>query len=341
MYGRETRMLLKHYLDQGLSKSELSRRFGVSRRTVGRWIASGDLDRDFSAGERIYAPRPRPAHKLDPYREMISAVLADLPKLSGEAGFRRCPEGGIHRLLRAGAGLRKGGPAAPSGRSRGPFRDPAGAAGPGRFRLIQASLGPPPRPGGGPRPFPAAVVPVLSAPDDGASHRRAGERVRGLRRRPPRAAVRPDAGGRDLGRQRGRGRHHAQREVPALRGPLGLHAAGLQAVPGQDQGQGGAPDPLHPGRILLRPVPSPATAISTARPRPGWRARPTRASTAPPGSGPRSGSSGPERAALLPLAPCPFRSLGLPREAAPEPPPAAAGVTVEKRPLSVYAEVLQ
>ena len=27
MYGWETRMLLKHYLDQGVSKAELSRRF--------------------------------------------------------------------------------------------------------------------------------------------------------------------------------------------------------------------------------------------------------------------------------------------------------------------------
>ena len=30
MYGWETRMLLKHYLDQGVSKTELSRRFGVN-----------------------------------------------------------------------------------------------------------------------------------------------------------------------------------------------------------------------------------------------------------------------------------------------------------------------
>ena len=34
MHGWETRMLLKHYLERGVSKSELSRRFGVSRRTI-------------------------------------------------------------------------------------------------------------------------------------------------------------------------------------------------------------------------------------------------------------------------------------------------------------------
>ena len=30
MYKWETRMLLKHYLDRGVSKAELSRRFGVN-----------------------------------------------------------------------------------------------------------------------------------------------------------------------------------------------------------------------------------------------------------------------------------------------------------------------
>ena len=34
MYKWETRMLLKHYLDRGVSKAELSRRFGVNRRTI-------------------------------------------------------------------------------------------------------------------------------------------------------------------------------------------------------------------------------------------------------------------------------------------------------------------
>ena len=38
MYGWETGMLLKHYFDQGVSKAELSRRFGVSRRTIHYWI---------------------------------------------------------------------------------------------------------------------------------------------------------------------------------------------------------------------------------------------------------------------------------------------------------------
>ena len=46
----------KHYLDQGVSKAELSRRFGISRRTIHSWIESGQLDRDLSSGESSYAP---------------------------------------------------------------------------------------------------------------------------------------------------------------------------------------------------------------------------------------------------------------------------------------------
>ena len=46
MIGRETRMLLRHYLEQGASKSALARQLGVSRDTVHRWIRAGDLDRD-------------------------------------------------------------------------------------------------------------------------------------------------------------------------------------------------------------------------------------------------------------------------------------------------------
>jgi len=55
----ETRMRLKHYLDQGVSKAELSRRFGVSRRTIHRWIQASQLDRDLLSGSSGYSPRAR------------------------------------------------------------------------------------------------------------------------------------------------------------------------------------------------------------------------------------------------------------------------------------------
>ena len=87
MYGWEIRMLLKHYLDQGVSKTELSRRFGVNPRTIHYWIKTGQLDRDLSAGARGYAPRPPVAHKLDPYKGIIDARLEEFPKLSAKRLF--------------------------------------------------------------------------------------------------------------------------------------------------------------------------------------------------------------------------------------------------------------
>ena len=78
---------LKHYLDQGVSKAELSRRFGVSRATIHHWTDTGQLDRDLAAGARGYAPRPLVAHKLDPYKAIIDARLEAFPKLSAKRLF--------------------------------------------------------------------------------------------------------------------------------------------------------------------------------------------------------------------------------------------------------------
>ena len=80
-------MLLKHYLDQGVSKTELSRWFGVNPRTIHYWIKTGQLDRDLLAGAREYAPRPPVAHKLDPYKGIIDARLEAYPKLSATRLF--------------------------------------------------------------------------------------------------------------------------------------------------------------------------------------------------------------------------------------------------------------
>ena len=80
-------MLLKHYLDRGVSKAELSRRFGVNRRTIHYWIETGQLDQDLAAGARGYTPRPPVAHKLDPYKGIIDARLEAFPKLSAKRLF--------------------------------------------------------------------------------------------------------------------------------------------------------------------------------------------------------------------------------------------------------------
>ena len=75
-------MLLKHYLEQGASKSALARRLGVSRDTLHRWIRDGDLDRDLEATTVQYGPRPPVATKLDAYRGIIETRLAVYPQLS-------------------------------------------------------------------------------------------------------------------------------------------------------------------------------------------------------------------------------------------------------------------
>ena len=82
MFGRETRMLLRHYLEQGTSKSALARQLGVSRDTIHRWIRAGDLDRDLDDEAVRYGPRPQLPTKLDPYKAIIEARLAAYPELS-------------------------------------------------------------------------------------------------------------------------------------------------------------------------------------------------------------------------------------------------------------------
>ncbi len=88
MIGRETRVLLRHYLEEGASKAEMARRLGVSRRTVHRWIASGRLDRELDDEAVRYGPRRPVPSKLDPYKGIIGARLAAYPKLSAVRLFR-------------------------------------------------------------------------------------------------------------------------------------------------------------------------------------------------------------------------------------------------------------
>ena len=82
MIGRETRMLLKHYLEQGASKSALARQLGISRDTIHRWIRSGDLDREVDTMAVRYGPRPPVPTKLDAYKGVIESRLTTYPELS-------------------------------------------------------------------------------------------------------------------------------------------------------------------------------------------------------------------------------------------------------------------
>ncbi len=87
MYGREQRVLLRHYLERGLSKAEIARELGVSRRTIYHWIEGGQLDRDMDNAAVQYTPRPAVACKVDPFRPIIDTRLAEFPKLTATRLF--------------------------------------------------------------------------------------------------------------------------------------------------------------------------------------------------------------------------------------------------------------
>ena len=82
MYGREKRVLLREYLEQGLSKAAVAKKLGVSRRTVHYWIETGQLERGLDDDSVRYKKRPPVARKLNRFRGVIHARLTEFPALS-------------------------------------------------------------------------------------------------------------------------------------------------------------------------------------------------------------------------------------------------------------------
>ena len=108
MYGWDTLVVLKHLLDEGLSKSAIARRLGVSRRSIHNWISTGQLERDLdSSPPRKAAPR---ASKLDSYKPIIAERLSTYPELSAVRLFEEVRaagySGGITRLREYVASVR-------------------------------------------------------------------------------------------------------------------------------------------------------------------------------------------------------------------------------------------
>ena len=122
MHGWETRMLLKHYLDRGVSKAELSRRFGVSRWTIHEWVVTGQLDRDLSPGGSRYSPRPPVPHKLDPVA--LGRGRRGRPRFHPHPGHEEPPRDQRRRAGRARdlVGHHAAAAATPSPVRRGPSR---------------------------------------------------------------------------------------------------------------------------------------------------------------------------------------------------------------------------
>lgn len=94
MIGREKRVLPRHYLEQGMSKAAIARHVGVSRETIYRWIATGQLDRDLDDEAVRYRARPPAPSKLDPYKPIIEARLAEYPKLTATRLFKEVQAAG-------------------------------------------------------------------------------------------------------------------------------------------------------------------------------------------------------------------------------------------------------
>ena len=86
MYGWERLVLLRHLLDEGVPKTEIAARLGVSRGLIYHWLRTGQLDQDVAA---LCAPRVRRAvpTKLDPYKAIITARLETYPELSAARLF--------------------------------------------------------------------------------------------------------------------------------------------------------------------------------------------------------------------------------------------------------------
>jgi transposase len=98
----EIRVLLRHLLDQGLSKAAVARQAGVNRRTINRWLGQGQLDRDVGSGEISPPTRRSRPPKLEAFKGIIHARLDKYPELTAvrlfdevkAAGYR----GGITQL---------------------------------------------------------------------------------------------------------------------------------------------------------------------------------------------------------------------------------------------------
>ena len=73
-------MLLRRYLDEELTVTEISRELGISCQTIYRWINEGELDRDLE--EVRYGPRPPVPTKLDAYKAIVRERLEEHPELT-------------------------------------------------------------------------------------------------------------------------------------------------------------------------------------------------------------------------------------------------------------------
>ena len=103
--------------------------FGVSRRTIYYWVATGQLDHQPGSHAVGYSPRPKAPQKLDPFKAIINTRLDAYPKLTAQRLFEEVRaagyEGGYSRLSEYVRQVRPREPADPVVR----YETPAGRQG--------------------------------------------------------------------------------------------------------------------------------------------------------------------------------------------------------------------
>src|SRR5262249_18599288 len=93
VFGWDKLVLLKHLLEQGLSKTAIALQAGVSRGLIYHLLRTGQLDRDLAA-PRAARRRPPGRQQLDPYKPIIEERLATYPALSAVRLFTECRAAG-------------------------------------------------------------------------------------------------------------------------------------------------------------------------------------------------------------------------------------------------------
>lgn len=94
VYGWEKLVLLKHLLEEGLKKTAIAERLGVSRRLVHHWIKTGQLELDLSNGAPLARQRFQRPSKLEPYKGIIRTRLESYPELSAIRLYDECRAAG-------------------------------------------------------------------------------------------------------------------------------------------------------------------------------------------------------------------------------------------------------
>ena len=252
MIGREKRVLLRHYLEQGMNKAVIARDLGVSRRTVYHWIETGQLDRELDEERVGYGPRCLMPSKLDPYKPLIDTCLKEYAKLTAVRLFKEVRAAGYpgsyNQVKRYVRKVRPRPPEEPVVR----FETAPGRQGQVDFAHFRLPWG---------KRYALIVVLGYSRLLWVQFYTRQTMKalMHGLESSfsyfggvPRELLFDPHEGGRHRGRSIRRWCPRREPGVHALRLPLELQDPSVPTLSGSDQGQGGAADPLPQGELLLR-----------------------------------------------------------------------------------------